>query len=166
MEFTIEKIEENALKERCVRDLLGDRCSDELIKELGASCFWALLSENKFYGYITLVDHDENFKKVSHFMLPEQLFESDVAIALYIEAEKYCVKNNYASMIIKIPANVRGLTERLRKFFKKRLGFKSQFKVYGSEGEFVMLMKHDIKNWYTEKDGELIPKTQQNNQSS
>jgi hypothetical protein len=156
MEFFVLKVEEKEQKEAYIKDCLGERSSEDPKNDLISSDFWAVLSENECYGFATIAEDNEQSARISHLMVNEKLLETNVAILLYISIEKYCIQKNYDIISVKIPANIRGMTGPMRKFFKK-VGFKSEYKEYSSEGEFVLLIKSDLKKWYTEKDGELVP---------
>jgi len=155
MEFFVTKVEEKGQKETYIKDL-GQSFSDDLMKELIFSDFWVVLSEDKCFGFATAVENNDISIRISHFFINRELLETDVAIFLYMEIEKYYVNKNFEMMLIKIPANVRGLTGPMRKFFK-RVGLRSELKEIGYEGNFILLIKDDLKKWYTEKNGELIP---------
>jgi hypothetical protein len=157
------KVEKKKQKEIYVKDYLGERNfgdhlpnSDDLKNELISSDFWVILSGNKCYGLATVVENNEKCARISHFMINNQLLETNVAILLYITIEKFCIEKNYDMITVNIPANIKGMTGPFRKFFKK-VGLKTEFKVTSSEGEFIRLIKSDLKKCYTEKDGELVP---------
>ena len=157
MEYKISKVDEKNLKRSYVNDI--GQYSDDFINELISSDFFALLIEDKCCGLATVVENNNICGRISHFIIDKQLLKTNVSIELYLELEKYCLKKNYEMIVVEFPANIRGMTGFMRKFFKK-VGFKKECKKISHEGNFVFLIKDKIKNWYSEKNGELIPNIQ------
>ena len=147
MEFLITKIEKKEEKERYINDLHGIDISNDLKNELISSDLWAIISEKTCYGLGTVVENNEISARISHFMINNKLLETNVAISLFINMEIYCIKKDYEQITVKIPANIRGLSGKMKKFFKK-VGFKIEFKEIGFEGEFILLIKNGIKKCY------------------
>jgi hypothetical protein len=138
MDFTIEHVMDNELKEKYVHGF--GEYPDNFIQELIESEFWALASENKCYGIGTIVENNADTARVSHYLINDQLLETDVAVHFYINMEKYCVEKNYKLIMVRIPESIKGMTVPMRNFFKK-VGFKSPVKEMGAEGNFILLFK-------------------------
>jgi hypothetical protein len=159
MKFEANRITDKALKEKMAIEFSDGDYSKDFINELIESEFWAITDENKrCWGLSTMEKNNETSASISHYIINEQLLETDVAILLYIMIEKYCVNNKFEQMTVRIPNEISGVSVPMRKFFKK-VGFNHRYQEMSHEGKFTLMIKNNLRKWYVEDNGELIPRT-------
>jgi len=153
--YTYKMIEERELKEKYARSFYKDK-PDDFINEVVSSVFWALLKEEECLGLFTVVEDNEDIARISHFTTYVDLLKTHTSLLVffYIGIEKYYIERNYKSIVAEIPDI--DVLRPIHRFFKK-LKF-SQINVYtGKDERYFYFMKSNLKEYYTEKDGELIP---------